>query len=245
MRHQVMIFGTVLIFLVCAAMLGFAQDAQEWFDRASDAFDEGNYVRAIEYYGRTVELDPEYGYAYNNRAWAYYFLGRYDEALADLDRALKLGPVDAPAYYGRGVVYEQLGRYEEAVGDYTSAIEFDPGYALAYNNRAWVYNLMGDHTRALEDVERAMEPIDEDNSFVLPLTYNTRGSIYRELERYDEAMADIERAIELNPDYYYAYYSRGLMCEELGKRKKAKADFAYACDRGIPEACDALNEPGR
>ena len=240
-----MIHGVMLALLLCVVAMAMAQDAQEWFDRASDEFDAGNYVRAIEYYGRAIELNPEFGYAFNNRAWAYYFLGRYEEALADLNRALELGPVDAPAYYGRGVVYEKIGRYDEAIGDYTKAVELDPDYTLGYNNRAWVYTLKGDYTRALEDVEKALASIGEDDSFVLPIALTTRGNIYRNLERYDEAMADIERAIELNSDYYWAYYSRGLLYKELGKRKKAKSDFAYACDQGIPEACDALGGPGR
>ena len=191
---------------------------------------------------RTVELAPGYGYAYNNRAWAYYFLGRYDEALSDLDRALELGPVDGPAYYARAIVHEQLGRYDEAIEDYTSAIELDPEYALAYNNRAWVYCQKGEYAMALEDVEKALSSIGDDESFVIPIALTTRGNIYRGLKRYDEAMADIERALELNPDFFWAYYSRGLLYRELGKKKKAKEDFEYACNRGIVEACDALSE---
>jgi len=242
MRQRALTIGVVLALLLCVVSTAMAQDAQEWFDRASDAFDEGNFTKAIEYYGRAIEQNPEFGYAYNNRAWAYYFLGRYDEALADLNRALELGPVDAPAYYGRGVILEMLGRYDEAIGDYTSAIGLDPGYALAYNNRAWVYALKGDYTRALEDVDKALASIEEDDLFFLSIALTTRGNIYRSLERYDEAMTDIERAIELNPDYFWAYYSRGLLYQELGKKKKAKADFEFACDRGIAEACNALSE---
>ena len=57
-------------------------------------------------------------------------------------------------------------------------------------------------------------------------------------------MADIERAIELAPNYYWAYYSRGLLYEELGEAEKAKADFEYACENGEDEACDALEGLG-
>jgi len=245
MRHRAMIIGTMMAWLVCMAAVVGAQDAQEWFDRGSDAFDAGNYAKAIEYYTRTIDLNPEYAYAYNNRAWAYYFLGRYEEALADLTRTIELDPEDRINHYGRGVVYEQLGRYDEAIGDYTRAIELDPGYALAYNNRAWVYTLKGDYIGALEDIEKALASIGDDDLFFLPIALTTRGNIYRELGRYNEAMADTERAIELNPEYYFAYYSRGLLYEELGKARKSKADFEYACEKRIIEACDALDTPGK
>jgi len=60
------------------------------------------------------------------------------------------------------------------------------------------------------------------------------------LGKYDEAMADIGKAISIDPNYYWAYYTRGLIYEVMGEADKASADFKYACDNGEDEACEKV-----
>ena len=104
---------------------------------------------------------------------------------------------------------------------YTKAIELDPKYAMAYNNRGWAYYLMGEYTKALKDVTI---------------------SLNLEPGRYDEAMADIDRCFKLLPGDPWWNYTRGLIYRDMGDMTKAEADLTKACNEGVDEACDALDE---
>ena len=50
----------------------------------------GEYQRAIEDYDKAIQLDPDLAPAYNNRAWAYYYLGQYTKQAADEAKACSL-----------------------------------------------------------------------------------------------------------------------------------------------------------
>ncbi len=51
----------------------------------------GDYVQALENYNHAIELNPEYGAAYQGRAATHYALGNMSQANADRQRAVELG----------------------------------------------------------------------------------------------------------------------------------------------------------
>lgn len=53
-----------------------------------------------------------------------------------------------------------------------------------------------------------------------------------EAGRYAEAVKAYTKGIPKQPRYYAAFYHRGVAYEALGKRDKAKADFARAAKLG-------------
>ena len=58
----------------------------------------GNYIRAIEDFGRAIEINPGYAGAYYNRGRAQAFLGNQKQALEDLKTAARFGSEDAKNY---------------------------------------------------------------------------------------------------------------------------------------------------
>ena len=51
----------------------------------------GREEETVEYFSKSLELNPYQAYVYFRRAQAYYHLGMYTDALTDLDKAVSLG----------------------------------------------------------------------------------------------------------------------------------------------------------
>jgi tetratricopeptide (TPR) repeat protein len=212
------------------------------------------WQESIENYTRTIEFDPNYSIAYNNRGNVYADLGEYDRAMADYTEAIRIDPEFAEAYYNRGVAYADLAEYKEAIADYTEAIRIDPNLALAYNNRGLAHLELGEYEEAIADFTEAIR-IDPDSAEAynnrglahtdlaeygqaiadyteairidgdLALAYHGRGLAHRKLEEYEEAIADFTEAIRIDPNLALAYYNRGVARYDLGKYEEAITDF--------------------
>jgi len=87
---------------------------------------KGNHHQAIEDYSEAILLNPDHGWAYNNRCWSRGLLRQSTEALEDCDEALRLLP-DRPAILdSRALAYWQLGELDLARQDLARAHEVDP-----------------------------------------------------------------------------------------------------------------------
>ena len=72
---------------------------------------------------KSIELNPQYASAYNNRGNAKRNLDNYKGTIADYDKAIELNPQDADAYHMSGLSKALLGQYEEAAKDLFIALE--------------------------------------------------------------------------------------------------------------------------
>lgn len=76
------------------------------------------HERAVHYFTRAYEVDPDFRMARLNRAILLgRELGRVPEALSDLDALLAEDPTFAPALLNRGLVLQEAGHYPEALQD--------------------------------------------------------------------------------------------------------------------------------
>jgi tetratricopeptide (TPR) repeat protein len=94
--------------------------AADLFARGNYDYDTGNCIRAITDYTKSIELNPDFPQAFNNRAYTFMRLRDYKDALADLDNALVLNPDYIQALMNRGDIhnyYYAIDR-KSAVADY-------------------------------------------------------------------------------------------------------------------------------
>src|SRR5262249_45239972 len=91
----------------------------------------GEHDRAIENYGRAIELNPNYFPAYYSRAGAYYAKGDYDQAIEDYGRAIRLKPNYAEAFNNRAIAYFAKGDVDKAVADFGAAVRLNPNNVTA------------------------------------------------------------------------------------------------------------------
>ncbi len=87
-------------------------------------YEQGDCIRAITEYTKTIQLYPDFPQAYNNRAYTNMRLRNYKDALVDLDKAIQLNPNYVNALMNRGDIhnyYYQIDR-QAAVADYRRVI---------------------------------------------------------------------------------------------------------------------------
>jgi len=84
---------------------------------------EGDLKRAIQFYGKAIQLNPNFAHAYLYRGIAKGKRGQYQGAIADCDQAIRLKPDYAKAYFVRGVEFGNLGLSEKAEADIAKAKE--------------------------------------------------------------------------------------------------------------------------
>lgn len=186
-----------------------AQNADDWFEKGLYSTDP---KMEIEYYTKSIKLDPTHVQAYLYRGGSYLKLKMYDKATADYTKVLELntnGGFTDLAYDGRAWSYFYLGKYEKALNDINKALDFKPDFFTLLITRSSIYREMGRYEEALNDINKAVE--------------------YDPGPGYDTI-------------YHLAFYNRGLLYKKMGKIKKARSDFKTACDMGGQEGCDALKE---
>ncbi len=127
---------------------------------------------AIADFTRVIELSPDEGLAYSDRADSLRISARlatnerertsgYERAVADYGNAIRLaglGSGEVLAYFNRGFAHYYLSRLDSAIADWTKAIELAQGLPLlpfVYSARAAAYADRQDFDRAIADVEKA------------------------------------------------------------------------------------------
>jgi len=196
-----------------------------WYARLNGSCDE-----AIQYYSKSIELNRDYAFAYNNRADAKDSKGDHDGAISDYNRAIEINPGYFVAFDNRGRAKFNKGDYEGAIIDFTIAIELNPNYSRAYNNRAGTKIKMGDLDGAIADYNRA---IQLEPSYAI--AYNNRGFTRQQKGDYDGAIIDYTIAIQLKSDFAKAYNNRGYAKYKKGDNAAAIADFSKSIELGNPE----------
>ena len=88
----------------------------------------GEISEAIEYYSRSIKLNPNASVPYSNRGVAYLHTGEHDRAIQDFDKAIKLDPNNPIPYYNRGEVWLTLEDWGKARTDLSQAQSL--GYKL-------------------------------------------------------------------------------------------------------------------
>lgn len=82
---------------------------------------------------RAIELDPDYGNAYNDGGVYLLELRRFEEAEQWFQRAIsaRKTSVRHHAHYNLGRLYERQGRWLDAIREYYAALLLEPRYTRA------------------------------------------------------------------------------------------------------------------
>jgi TolB-like protein/tetratricopeptide (TPR) repeat protein len=119
-----------------------------------------NYEASIETCLKVLELDPNYGGAYEDLAVAYSVEGRHSEATAAADKAAELSKSAAVTLSTQGYVYAAAGK-REAATTIIKTLEDKYGRKEAIGQDiAAVYVGLGDKDKALSWLEKDFEARD-------------------------------------------------------------------------------------
>jgi len=193
---------------------------------------EEHLMKAIEYFEKAVELDPNYALAYAGLADAYAVLPSnigtpveevLPKAKEDAQKALELDDKLAEAHASLGLALKIEGDFESAEKEYVRAIELNPGYAYAHY---WYSLLLGDMDRSEESMKE-LEIAFELNPLSVVILTNLASRVGAAGD-WQKAEELIRRAIEIEPKRAatYAVYGQGLRA--IGRRDGAIEVYTQA-----------------
>ncbi|HEY0354761.1 MAG TPA: tetratricopeptide repeat protein, partial [Flavisolibacter sp.] len=135
-----------------------------------------DYLSAIDYYDKALNLDASDGGIWNNRAWCKYLTGSCYSALSDINKSIEL---ESTPYnnHTKGAILKCQNKCSEAIVYFNEAVRlYKSLYGSVkssdyYTDRADAKKCMGNYDGAKEDLELALQI--EPNSYAIKNSLNT------------------------------------------------------------------------
>ncbi|HEY5124360.1 MAG TPA: tetratricopeptide repeat protein, partial [Ignavibacteria bacterium] len=118
----------------------------------------GDFKNALFCLNKAIQMKPQKGSAYFNRAITLSSLNRNEEAIKDYTLALVYAPQNAiEILTNRSNLFLILGRYKEAIADFDYLISVDNKNFLFYYDRAVSKQNTNDIPGAISDYQKALQ----------------------------------------------------------------------------------------
>jgi TolB-like protein/Tfp pilus assembly protein PilF len=189
---------------------------------------------AIRYFGRAVELDPQFAFAWARLSIAQsrVFWSRSDPtperrnmAMAALEKALALQPQAGETQLAKGFFhYWVLSDFDTALEAFGQALKLQPNSPDVAAAITYIKRRRGKFSEALEQQLKVveMDPRNPNNLTQLSVTYNI-------LRRFGDARQAVTRAINITPDDAQLHAGLARLCLEQGDVAGAQAAMS-----GVP-----------
>jgi tetratricopeptide (TPR) repeat protein len=194
---------------------------------------EEGLKKAIEYFQRAMDRDPNYALAYAGLADCYaplvYFgylrpKQAWPRAKAAAMKALEIEDTLAEAHTALAAViqYYDWDRLN-AEKSYKRAIELNPNYSTAHHWYAQYLIHLGRIEEGLAESKRAQEldPL----SLIINSAWAERLNYARQ---YDRAIEQLQKTLELDPNFAHAHWQLGRAYEQKGMYEEAIAELQKA-----------------
>lgn len=207
--------------------------------------------RAIHYFEKAAEMDPNYAGAWAALAAAYDLKGGFlsipelsHKAVEFAEKAIKLSPQLSHAHQFLGGAYSTLGRYDEAIASMNEAVRLEPNNAGAHGSLARAYWLgKGMIEEAIIELDHAVSINPQAGYSYLQLVF-----LHTLIGNYTRAEAAAKHAIELQEKYIsgkeglqvvgahtrlgYCYYRQGRYDEAIQEYER-ELEFLKSSDHAL------------
>ncbi len=206
-------------------MVLFSKAQSYNFDQGVKAYDEEEYEKALDYFGRDIKDNPKAALSLYYRALIYNYQDQNSFALRDISNAIKYFSSKEKALLSgahrlRGDIYYKIENIEKTFEEYAIAIKLTPDNPDIYIDRAQIYFEIEEYSKAESDYLQALK-IDE--SLVRPYAGLARNFINQ--KKYTDAEKVLNKLIKLSPDYSAGYRFRARAFYEQNKYDEAIEDI--------------------
>jgi len=196
--------------------------AQSFYSQGLGMLSRDEYAKAVGYFEKATEIDPNYAEAWYQAGFCYGMLGRHTDALRASRQAAKLRPDWAETFVNIGASSFALGQFKDAAEAYRQATKLDADNADSQYALGLSLNKLNRTDEEILAYKRAvaLKP-DFANA------YEQLGAAYFRQKRYAESLAAFEQLKTYKPDAK-AYNYLGESYFELGKTQESVDAFNNA-----------------
>jgi tetratricopeptide (TPR) repeat protein len=212
-----------------------------------------DFGRAVSYFEKAAEIDPNYAEAWYQAGYCYGVLGKHSDALRASKQAVKLRPDWAAVYVNIGASSYALGQYKDALEAYRQAAKLDDDNAdiqyalgltlsrldrpdeeiLAYKRAlalkpdlVGALDRLGQAYLKQKRYDAAAAAFDQLKAYRPDdKTYNNLGEALLEQGKSDESLNAFNSALGYNPDFDRARFNLGRAYLKLGNRDMAQVQL--------------------
>ncbi len=176
----------------------------------------GDFEKAIQFFEKAIERDPEFAQAYANAAMVYYYLdffrldSRYTEKISRYsDKAMLIDPESGESLIAKGVYFIHIKDYERAVPYFEKALAQHPGHGLVLHFLVESYSLYVPHPRKyLEYALMKAEAGENETLDSSTIAFNNLhlANAYLQCGFVKEASVYIRRSAAFQPDGFFTGY---------------------------------------
>lgn len=227
--------------------------AQSLYSQGLGILSRDEYARALPFFEKAVDIDPNYAEAWYQAGFCFGMLGRHAEALKASRQAARLRPEWAQTFVNIGASSFALGQYKDAAEAYRQAAKLDTDNADIQYALGLSLNKLGKTDEEILAYRRALY-IKPDYSNVIEQlglayfkqkrfaeslasfeqlktykpdakTYNYLGESYYELGKTEESVDAFNNAVSYNSNYERARFNLGRAYLKLGDRDMANVQY--------------------
>ena len=141
-----------------------SNDADSFYNYGLALADAKKFEEAIEVYKRSIEINPQYGLAYNNLGSAWEEIDDMDSAFDAYQKAIDIDPQHSEAQHNLGAILNQRGQIDEAKACYIVAIDANPNFTYAHHSLSTLKKYTQDdpHLEMLENLASQAPQMDHE-----------------------------------------------------------------------------------
>ena len=190
-----------------------------------------DFDRALRYYDRAIELEPEEPSHRNNKGGALARLQRFDLALEVYDECLAIDPEHSTAKEAKKKLLIKLNQSEDLLDDLKAALDEDPDSLekrLAYFNALVEFTQYNDaikviqeHVKPVKELQKIPLEADPEAFLVEQNQVNLRSALlqlFENRQNWMRALAVTNQLLEMFEEApYYLLFNKAEFLAELGK----------------------------
>ncbi|MEW6455196.1 MAG: tetratricopeptide repeat protein [Acidobacteriota bacterium] len=169
--------------------------SEKSFKQANEAFQKGDYEKAVNEYREALKEDPNEPIYYYNLGISYRKMNKNDEAIEAFKKMIEIQPQSFSGLKNLGELYGLKKDFEEASKYFKKAVEISPNDPEAYYNLGACLMNNADYKGALEAFKKSIEVQSDYGA-----SYYQLGLLYVNQSMMEEAIKAFEKFIQLSPD---------------------------------------------
>ena len=186
-------------------------------------FQQGEFDLALEAIEKLQAQHAPHAKAYQLHAMILKRQGQHDKAIECLEQSLSLDPNSSEIHNNLANSYRHKRAWSKSIDHYQTALKLKFDYLEARRNLALCYVAQGDEKAARETFNEILKRRPNDVSSLVAMA-----NLDREVQCFDKAEVNYSKAINIQPDYFNAWYNRAINAQMLGNLPLAQSYFKNA-----------------